>query len=315
QYARDHYGADDAAHMAKVHLRLEEFGPQYVGARGTVECASNGFKWFWEGQDPMLKHEPNLAAGRPSERRFPELDAMVQDLTDRGVKAAAAGRQHAATQYHDLAMTIHWLVRRARVGLAIWGEKAPLEQRLREAEESFWQGQTGETRKAAAAVLAELEKLDFRSAMQALASTCRTRGELGMLTTANARYGRYYATFVQRIAYILGKPLPEARGCGAWTGPEVTTVFLVPNSVPGKEPVVFDAVLLPKKATVFAVELTRLDDPQRPTERLGFERLGGAYHRATFAPGTRGTWAWRLTADGKPASAALGTTNGVVCRE
>ncbi len=308
QYARDHYGPDDAGYMAGVHLKLEEFGPQYVGARGTIECARKGFNWFSQRADsPIVNHGPNLAGNKPAPERFPILDAMSVQLMDRSIAAANAGGTHAAREYHNLSQTIHWLVTRARVGLAIWDGSAPLETRLREAEKLHDEGKLGPARKAAESVLADLEKLDFRTAMQALASTCRTRGELGMLTTANARYGRYYATFVQRIARILGRPLPQSRGADRWDGPPVRIVYMVPNRVPLNETVCFDAVLIPQVTPPeFAIELEKLDGTGggSPTT-LQFQCLGGAYHRAVFVPPGPGTWAWRCKPTAGPNTDAI----------
>ncbi|HSW45224.1 MAG TPA: hypothetical protein VLM89_06600 [Phycisphaerae bacterium] len=296
QYARDQYGPADAEHMAAVHLKLEEFGPQYVGARGTVECGTKSFNWFNRRDDsPIVNHGPNLSGNMPVPNRFPELEAMASDLLARSRQAATDDRGHAANQYHDLAMTIHWLVTRAKVGLAIWGEKAPLERRLREAEQKLDEGNVAAARELAGFVLSDLEKLDFRSALQALASTCRTRGELGMLTTANARYGRYYATFVQRIAHIMAQPLPGSRGLGEWDGPPVTILYPVPNHVAAGTPVNFDAVLHPALANpVFRIVLSKLEGPGEAETTLQLERLGGAYYRAVFFPPGRGVWAWRL---------------------
>lgn len=296
QYARDQYGPNDADHMASVHLKLEEFGPQYVGARGTIECARRGFNWFSQRTgSPIVNHGPNLAGNKPIPERFPVLEDMSIKLMARSREAAKQNHRHAALQYQDLAKTIDWLVKRARVGLAIWGESAPLEKRLRQAEALFEASKITEAQEAARAILADLEKYDFHSALQALASTCRTRGELGMLTTANARYGRYYATFVQRIAHIMGQPLPESRGIGVWNGPEVLTVFPIPNRITDDTEICFDAVLLPtKKNTQFSIELKDLTDVHATKANLQLERLGGSYYRAVFFPTGRGVWAWRL---------------------
>jgi hypothetical protein len=133
-----------------------------------------------------------------------------------------------------------------------------------------------------------------------------------MLTTANARYGRYYATFVQRIAYILDKPLTSSLDRGRWNGEETQIVFMVPNHVAAEQNVVFDAVLLPEKAATFQVELKNLQASQGKTINLEFERLGGAYYRATFSPPGAGTWTWRLLKNGKPPDRAPGTTWGAV---
>jgi len=295
-YARDHYGPADAERMARVHLRLEEFGPQYVGARGTTECGSRHFIWFTtQGKTPQ-PWEPNRASDLPDTSRFGELEALRDDLLKRSREAADAGRAHAAVQYHDLARTIHWLVTRARVGLAIWGQAAPLEKRLREAEQLLEQRQVEPARKAASAILAELETYDFRSAFQALASTCRTRGELGMLATANARYGRYYTTFIERIARLMDRPMPQHRVTEPWKGPEVLTVFPVPNDVSVADGVSFDAVLLPVSPGVkFQIELVDLTAKDHGRSALPLERLGGAYHRALFYPGRAGAWAWKLS--------------------
>lgn len=313
QYARDQYGPADADYMANVHLKLEEMGPNYVGARGTIECARKGFNWFsTRPESNIINHGPNHSSNYPVPERFPVLDSIASDLVNRSSKALADGRKHNAQQYHDLAMTIRWLAIRARVGLAIWDKTAPLEIRLRETETLHQQGKLDEARQAASNVLTDLEKLDFRAAVQALASTSHTRGELGMLTTANARYGRYYATFVQRIAYILDKPLTNSLDRGRWSGEEIQIVFMVPNHVAAGQNVVFDAVLLLEKAATFQIELKSLQTPQSKTTNLEFERLGGAYYRATFSPPSAGTWAWQLIKNGKPLDRTPGTTQGVV---
>jgi hypothetical protein len=295
QYATDHYGPDDAEEMTRIHLRLEEFGPQYVGARGTVECASGQFHWFWPGRSPLMGHGPNLAGELPDESRFDELASIQRDLLARSDAAAKARRRHAAIQYHDLAMTIRWLLIRAKVGLAIHNMAAPLEQRLGDAERREEAGDLETARRQAESVLHELEALDFKAAVEALATTCRTRGELGMLATANARYGRFYAGFVQRIAHILGRPLPESRSAAAWTGPDVVTVFPVPNRIASNEDIWFDAVLLPQHPNeTSAIQLTDLNHPDDAPLRLPLQQLGGAYHRAVFVPPGAGAWAWQL---------------------
>lgn len=304
RYASDHYGPDDAERMAKVHLRLEAFGPQYVGAAGCVEC-STGFSWFVRSGSAEHGGEPNRAGYLPDASRFAELEAMAKDLHARSNDAAMNGRRpHAAMQYYDLACTIEWLVTRAKVGLAIWNSTAPLERRLRTAEALYDDGKSAEARDAAEAVLQDLEALNFRRAFRGLATTCRTRGELGMLATANARYGRFYATFVQRIARVLERPLPEVRGPEPWwgvaerSGPDVWTTYPVPNLVPADETVSFDAVLMPQRREGFGIELRRIDRGPADSEWLRFAHLGGAYHRAVFDPPGEGVWAWRLVQEG-----------------
>lgn len=318
QYASDHYGPADAEHMAKVHLKLEEYGPNYVGARGTIECARKGFNWFSRGgPSASMGHGFNLSDNDPVPERFPALNAMAIQLMDRSRKAADAGRSHAAQQYHDLAQTIHWLVTRTRVGLGIWTESSPLEQRLRQAEALYREGKMVPARQMAEGVLGDLEKLDFRSAVQALASTCRTRGELGMLTTAGARYGRYYATFVQRIAHILGNPLPASRSVGTWDGPPVRIVYPVPNRVAVDTPVNFDAVLLPMSTPPgFVIQITKLEGTGQDEQALQLQCLGGAYHRAVFLPPGPGTWSWKLVVNGAKSGDGLasGVVTGVAAR-
>ncbi len=293
-YAEDWYGPQAAEAMAGMYLRLEEFGPQYVGARGTVECASRMFHWFWPGgNDPLVTHRPNLAGILPDTSRFGELEAMRDELLDRSGQAAVDYHRSAAVQYHDLGETIHWLVTRAKVGLEIHNDQAPLQQRLQEAEALLSEGQVRLARDHARDILKDLQFYDFRSALQALASTCRTRGELGMLATANARYGRFYASFVERIARIMGKPMPEAQGYEDWKGQPVLNVYPVPGQVEVGQRVCFDAVLLVKQPLgEFVIELSNLDN--REMRRLPLQSLGGAYHRAVFTPERAGAWAWRL---------------------
>lgn len=285
QYARDQYGPGNAERMTQVHLKLEEYGAQYVGVSGTPECAPKRFLWFTK------KKNLNRA-------RLPDLAALAKDLRGRSADAAAKGQGHAALRFHDLAATIDWLVKRAYVGTAIWGNEAPLLVRLEEAENLCDQGRVSESRARARLILTELEALNFRGALEALATTCRTRGELGVLATVNARYGRYYATFVQRLARILGKPLPEAFGRDRWRGEEVFIVYPVPDQVSADEAVSFDAVLLPQsEGAVSSIALTRLTGSGDETVTLPMERLNGAYYRAVFFPPGAGTWAWRLIPD------------------
>lgn len=335
-YARDCYGPEEAERMAKVHLRLEEFGPQYVGAAGTVEC-STPFQWFHAPGAPDKWREANRAGQMPDESRFPELEAMAKDLMERSGKAMSEGRRDAAMRYHDLACTIQWLVTRAKVGLAIWNATAPLEQRLRTAERLMEQGKMGQgngeasaspkdeldryrsslsrAHKEARRILKDLEALDFEGAFRGMAASCRTRGELGMLATANARYGRFYATFVQRLAHILGRPLPEFRGPENWTGPETVTVFLTPSYLGVDQAISFDVVALPARPDAeFAIQFTDLKNPSAGSDDIPLQRLGGSCYRAVFFPPGAGTWPWRLIckAGGFDLSRSLSATAGVI---
>jgi hypothetical protein len=313
-YARDHYGRDAEVEMAGVHLRLEELGPQYVGAIGCTECFTR-FTWFagpYGGENPIVSHGPNLAAKLPDVDRFAELEQLATQLRGEADRAAARDNRTAAIAYHDLAATITWLVRRAKTGLAIWNSAAPLEVRLAEAERLARRGRLAESRALAQQTLGELEKLGFKQGLQALAATARTRGELGMLATANSRYGRFYAAFVQRILRLLGGPRPASRGSGTWDGEPVSTVFPVPNRIAAGEAVVFDAVLLPGVDRPFGIELRRVDRPSGKTE-LPLVRLGAAYRRAVFRPNEPGVWEWRLVGDERaPTSAKLPSPAGVL---
>lgn len=315
RYASDHYGPTDAQRMAQVHLRLEQFGPQYVGAIGTVECASKVFGWFFGAHSALLSHASNMAGILPDPARFPELESISRSAAASSALAAEQGDATAAVAYHDLSRTIDWLVKRARVGLAIWGDESPLEDALRQAEQAYTEGQLVEARKAAQGVLDDLQKYDFKSAVHALAATCRTRGELGMLATASARYSRYYAAFVARVARILGEPLTEAFGRGSWDGPAVVNLFPVPRLITADKEVYFDAVLLPASSEpAWVVELVRLGNTDASKITLPFHLLGGAYWRARFSPGQEGTFAWRLVPASKEPAAQqmLGPIEGVL---
>lgn len=312
QYSRERYSPADADNMATLHLRLEEFGPQYVGAVGCVECFTP-FTWFVKSGYSEKGAEPNRAGHLPIPARFPELLAAAEECLTKSRKASDAGRRDAAIAYQDLGLTIQWLVTRAKVGLAIWNAAAPLEQRLWEAERLFERGKVAESRKDATAILEELRAYRFDAAFRGLAMTCRTRGELGMLATANARYGRFYAAFVQRIAHILGRPLPEVRGPEPWAGPDVAIVYPVPNQIGADQTVSFDAVILARKPGPFEVvsaapawtaggyqiRLNALGGSPRPTQPLDLAPLGGGCYRAVFFPPGQGTWSWWLVPVGE----------------
>ena len=309
QYARDHYGPADADRMAKVHLRLEELGPNYVGAAGCVEC-STPFSWFVKSVPADQEYKPNRGGNLPQPQRFLELERLASELQEQGAATDREGRRDAAIRYRDLGRTIHWLVVRAKVGLAIWNNSAPLERRLKDAERLAERGRFSEAGPLATQVLSDLEAYHFREAFQALAETCRTRGELGMLATANERYGRFYAAFVQRIAQVLRKPLPASRGPERWSGAPLFTVFPVPNQIGADQTVSFDAVLLPRGRG--RIELSPLGGSSPDKVALGLERLGGAYHRAVFFPPDQGAWAWRLVLENAPAVPDLTLPSGVL---
>lgn len=314
QYAGDRYLPDDRSKMAKVHLRLEEFGPQYVGAVGMPECASEAFWWFWAYAGPLNKDEPNLADAMPNPERFDELQRIAAEARAGMTQAASRGERDAAVAYHDLAHTIDWLVKRARVGMAIWGDQGALSRRLIEAETQYDAGKRDAARTAGRAILAELEQLDFRGACQSLATTCRTRGELGMLATANARYGRYYATFIERIARILGEPLHPATGPRPWTGEPTLIVYPVPDIVTTQQIVQFDLVAVPyEPGQRFTITLYDLARPDAPPQTLTAAAIGGACHRATWEPSQPGTWQWQVNGpDGFLASLTIPPETGVL---
>ncbi|MFQ5807922.1 MAG: hypothetical protein ACE5I3_15870, partial [Phycisphaerae bacterium] len=311
-YARDHYGPDAAEEMTRVHLRLEEFGPQYVGAIGCTECFT-GFTWFTaphSKQFDLASHGKNLADALPDTERFPELEQLATKLADKVQQAGARGNPTAAAAYHDLSATITWLVNRARTGLAIWNAH-PLAVRLTGAERLARQGQIEEARDRALAILTEVEQLGFKRGLQALATTARTRGELGLLATANSRYGRFYASFLRRIAALLGEPLPDHRGSGVWGGEPVHTVFPVPNRIAVGEAVIFDAVLLPRTERELRIELSRIDAPA-PRQAVPLARLGGAYYRAVFRPPEQGVWEWRLAGGDHGSAGPMSRPSGAV---
>ncbi len=305
QYSRDQYGADDAEYMAKVHLRLEELGPQYVGAVGCVEC-STPFTWFVKSGSAELGREPNRAGHLPDADRFPELEKLADDLMRRAETARTQERDHAvdgsaAVQYHDLAQMIRWLVIRARVGLAIWNDAAPLAKRLREAEALYEKGETASARDSARSTQSELRSLDFQPAMQALAGTCRTRGELGMLATANARYGRFYAAFVRRLERVLGQPLDERIDTERWPGEKIRVVFPIPAHVAVEEPVWFDGVLMPTEAEAsYQIEVRHLRTDSSPATVIPMPIIGGACRRAVFHPSETGIYCWSLVSRSEP---------------
>ena len=296
EYAADHYGADDADAMAKTHIRLEEMGPNYTGAAGCWECSTT-FHWFTgPGVAQAGKYEPFKAYNRPDEGRYDELRKMIDVLQTAQSKARKEHRYHAARQYHDLWATIRWLVVRSQLGTAIWLQDGALNKTLSEAETLYSEGKIEEARRLASGVLSDVEKLDFRSALQGLAATCRTRGELGMLTTANARYGRWYATFIRRIEHIIGKPMPEALGPGGWLTEPFLTVFPVPDAVSVGTRVCFDAVIFNAQPNGAVVELLNPDNLNAPAEVLPLVRLGGSYYRAVLEPNKAGNVLWRVRA-------------------
>ena len=246
QYASDQYGPQDADYMTQVHLRLEEYGPQYVGAIGCVEC-STPFTWFVPRGEKLAGQTKNVAGNLPIPERLDKLDKLAAELAQRGEAAGKDGRNHAAQQYHDLSCMIKWLVTRARVGMAIASPSAPLEKKLREAERIREQDDGRPAARAKSeVVLKELQALEFDKAFCGFASTCRTRGELGMLATANARYGRYYAAFMSRAARVCGREDPPLR---EWKGSTIKTLLLVPDWLGEDQEIGFDYIRLPVLST------------------------------------------------------------------
>jgi hypothetical protein len=144
----------------------------------------------------------------------------------------------------------------------------------------------------------EIAKL-ARAAGWMVAGTCRTRGELGMLATANARYGRFYASFVRRLARVVGPPLNELTDLDQWKGEKIQTIFPIPAQVAIGESVWFDGVFLPLESDVsYQVEVRHLA-PSDATV-IPMRIMGGAYHRAVFYPRTNGIYQWSIALTSKP---------------
>jgi hypothetical protein len=298
-YARDLYGPELAERMARIHLKLERFGPGYVGASGTTECA-NTFWWF----------SPRF--GFPDKVRMDELRSMTAELRSM-IKDSGAKNPGAAIELSDLANTLDGLVIRAETGMQIWDDgrvrkDAPLAKRLREAEALAKKGETEQTKQEARAIVTEVEKLNFKEALPAMAATCRTRGELGALVTASQRYGRYYSEFVDRLRKLAGPDVLPYKM--PWAYGEVHNTFPVPNRVEKGQAVNFDAVLLPQRSCV--VELAPLEPDGAAKVVLPFKVMGGAYQRATFTPQQAGTWVWRIMPVGEKRSDELPWPSGLL---
>lgn len=281
QYARDQYGPEDAEYMAQVHLRLEEYGPQYVGAAGCIEC-STPFTWFHDPGDKLAGLKKNVAGHLPVPERLGKLDKLAADLAARGEAARKDGREHAARQYHDLACTIKWLVTRARVGMAIAVPSTPLEKALREAENDRTDGFLILAARTAGGVETRLFDLGFDVAFRGLASTCRTRGELGMLATANARYGRYYAAVADRINRLLA---PAGCLSRVWEEVLVQTVLPVPDWAGADQQIRFDVMLLPSnpEAGLYLEVTTQLEN-SRDSLVTGCIRINQGKYQSVLDP-------------------------------
>lgn len=283
QYAGDHYGPEDAEYMTQVHLRLEEYGPQYTGAVGCVECYTP-FTWFHDPGDKLAGRTQNVAGHLPIPERLNELDKLAADLGAKAAAARQAGREHAARQYHDLSATIQWLVARSRAGLAIAAPSAPLEKALREAERLAAAGNATAAQQAAIAVLKELATCRLADGFRALATTCRTRGELGMLATANARYGRSYASFVERAAGLLPANVQRPR-LRDWEAPESLIGYPVPDWIPADRLVRFDLVAATAgEPPPFRILVKRLPD-EGGGIRLSPRRLARGCYRVALSGG------------------------------
>jgi hypothetical protein len=284
RYARDFYGPELAASMAEIHAKLEAFGSTYAGHSGTMECAKD-FKWFqsWFGvpEMPRLQELRTLQAGLQSKAAGPE----------------AAAWPSAAMELGDLADTLQWVTGATETGLAIapacgYIKIGSLNQRLLAAEGLAKKGDQEKAKAEAVAIAAEVTKLPFPQALTAVARTSRTRGELGMLLTANQRYGRYYAEFVDRLRKLSGDASLLTYKT-PWSSGEVHNSFPVPNQTAVGQAVNFDAVLIPARAS--SVEL--MPSGGGETLRLPLKLMGGAYHRASFTPTNPGAWSWRLVPD------------------
>lgn len=301
-YSRHLYGPEFADRLSQIHLQLESFGAAYVGSSGTTECAP-AFWWF----------SPRF--GFPTVTRLDELKKMRDELRAMAV-ALKDGPSTAPVELTDLANTIHWLILRAETGLQIWDDgrvrkDSPLAKRLREAEELFKKGEVDRAKQEALDIAQEVKKLNFNEALQALASTCRTRGELGMLITANQRYSRFYIEFVDRIRTLAGDQILPYKT--PWTYGDLHNHFPVPAEIKIGEIANYDAVLLPLGSSGnCVVELSNLSDTLVKPVTLPLKLMGGAYHRATFSANVVGQWFWKISSDRKAIPNDLPWPNGIL---
>ncbi len=281
------YGPDHVEELIRMHLRLEELGPQYTGAAGPMECWTS-FAWFVEPPKETSGWTPGRAGKLPDPSRFPELEGMSRRLGELEREALAAGRTASARALADRRRMIVWMLARARTGMAIWGDEAPLEATLRHAERLKKEGFEVEARQIAEEIVTKLPGLGFREGLQALADTCRTRGETGMLHLANARYGRYYAFFLSRLESVLGRPLRRLRGTGDWLTAPRLFAYPVPGVIPQDDPVTFDVVVLAEEVWEVRAEISGA--------LLPLLKQGGGCWRAVWTPTAVGSRTWRIVA-------------------
>ena len=294
RYARDLYGPELAASMAAVHRKLEAFGSTYAGHSGTMECAK-GFRWF------------QLWQGVPDPARLAELRKLCEELP---VK-------NDTVELNDLQQTLRWVVLSTETGMGIaeasgYFKIGPLLKRLNDAEALAGKGEAKEARAEALAIAGDFQALNFREALPALASTCRTRGELGMLLTANQRYGRYYKEFVDRLRKLSGD-VNLLTYKTPWRYAEVHNTFPVPNQIEKGQTVNFDAVLLPTALPrKCVVELMPLESVGAEKVVLPLKLMGGAYYRAAFTPPRVGALAWQIKPEDGVRSDELPWPSGVL---
>jgi len=204
------YDVDIAPEMAEIHMTLDKMGYRWVGGRGQVECG--GFTW---GPGNSVKVE-----------RLKEIRKKLVSFAPEAKK----GNER-----------LGWLINRIDwVVNYYYAEKA-----AREAEKFLADAKAkpDDAIKLALKAKEHLESKHLANAMHSYTRRITTKGEYGVLATANTKAVPAWRDLVKRCNSILGDDngvkQPEA-----WTPePEIVMPQLI-GSVEEGEDVVFDALVI-----------------------------------------------------------------------
>lgn len=213
------FGDEYAAEMSRLLQELERLGPRWTGARGQVECGR--FAWFSTADRPRPE---NL-------RRLAEIDARLSQI-----QQAIAPRHRERVDY--LLHMLRWLVKYDQAAMMLQpGGEVP--QALERAELARQAG-AADSQELALQALKALQAAGLDAAFAELCGTLTTRGDLGVLATAN---GKAYAAFrdLERRLAELVPPVPVTEP--QISGPLQIQVPVTPDRLEAHEPLTVEAIV------------------------------------------------------------------------
>jgi len=272
RFARRCFGPEIGPELSRVLCDLEALGPRWTGSHGQVECGS--FWWFAGDERPLPENLQKLSA-----------------IEERLVALRARCPVESVDRLDYLLHMLRWVTKYDAAALRLL-PGGPVETATVAAEAARASESANRADKAQAAYTA-LVSAGLGEAFNECAQLLTTRGDLGVLATANGKAYAAYRELQRRVAALADSPWPA----------EDTHVDALQLSVP----VTPDRLLPGENLELGAIART----PHAPAQvSLHWRQMGaGDFRSVRFAEGRGATFQVSLDAASLPSPGGSSTTS------